>query len=218
MADEQQPDDGLTVRERRAQHAKQSARKGAPIKLARKAIVPAIIVLVIAGISAGFYFTSKQQAECPGHWHAAYGVFVNNETVSYANPGLHAVAYGSTGHDHHIHGDDGIYHFHPAALRCISTTDMMDKLGVEVQGATMTLGPEHGDLSGTYAPAGNATLQIWHQPYGKDWRQVTWAAIDERQLGDGDRILFTYGDVDAGMLAYQQATLKDLGNYDPGDT
>jgi hypothetical protein len=209
-------DDGLTVRERRALHAKQTARKEAPVKLARKAIGPAIVILLVAGISAGFYFEAKSQPDCPGHWHAAYAVFVNNTQVPFPNDFAHRGMYNPpSGHDHHLHDDNNIYHFHPGVIRCIPTEDLVERLDITIRGTTMTLGPAHGSLQGSYGTQGDMVLQIWHQPYGKEWRQIRWSAIDDKQLGDGDRILFSYGVPDESTLAAQKEVLRDLGGYDP---
>ncbi len=211
-------DSKLTVRERRALHAKEQARKELPSHLLRKSIGPAFVILILAAVAAGFYYTASNTPDCPGHWHAAYGIFVNDSKVSFPNDAAHAAMYNPpSGHDHHLHNNDGIYHFHPGIARCTPTKDMMERLAVNVDGKTLTLGPEHGSFAGTYATEGNATLHILHQPFGGEWTEVSWRSIDGKQLGDGDRILITYGDLTEAQIDAQKATLQDMGNYEPTD-
>lgn len=208
--------DPMTARQRRARNAKAQARKRLPKTLLRKSLVPAIVVLAVVAIAVGYRIASVDE-DCPGHWHGAFATYVNGTRLDYADQNLHAVAYGAAGHDHHIHANDGNYHFHPPVDRCIPTKDMLRRLDVGVSGASLVVGPTHGDLAGTYAPSGAATLQIWHQPPGGEWKLVTWSKVKERQLGDGDRILLTYGTHDPAQLQAEKDSLKDLGTYDPGD-
>src|SRR5689334_16854218 len=85
-------DDDLSQREKRAARHKVESRKGAPAKMARKAVVPAIILLVLAGVATGFWYTATHTPDCPTHWHATFGVFVPStanvsqpEEVSFRN-------------------------------------------------------------------------------------------------------------------------------------
>ncbi|MFA5943083.1 MAG: hypothetical protein WC876_01310 [Candidatus Thermoplasmatota archaeon] len=180
-------------------------------------MIPAIVILILGAIALGLNFKSTGTEDCPGHWHAAFAIFVNDARLNYSEPEQHPVAYGAAGHDHHLHGDDGIYHFHPPVERCIPVRAMLERLDVGIDGDSLLVGSTHGPLAGTYNATADATLQIWHQPYGGAWEIAAWPKIKELQLGDGDRILFTYGDQNPATLEAQKNSMKDLGTYDPGD-
>jgi hypothetical protein len=204
----------MTVRERRAQHAREQARKQAPKTLARKAFVPALVILLIAAVAVGFYTTSKGAQDCPGHWHAAYSVVVDGKDLQFTHPNFQNPPDGS--HDYHIHANDHILHYHPAVVRCIELEDMMKRLGVEPTDSRLVLASTHGADAGTYEANETHVVRIFHQPWEGTWQQVTWRSIKDDQLGNGDKILIYYGVDDEEAFEAARLAVPDLPpNYQP---
>ncbi len=186
---------------------------------------PIIIVLAWAAVMAFQYgqATGAIEAgeECPGHWHAGYAVFIDDQRLSF-NPGLDAAwgdANTSPASGFHIHGDDGILHAHPGAERCIPLGEMMEKLDVDVFQDRVEVGAPHR-ITGTFETNDTHEFVVYHRPWGDDaWTRVANVPnlLDE-QPADGDQILFTYvekGD-DATVTQQQEATPSLRGgNYEP---
>lgn len=205
-------DDGLTVRERRAMHAKQQARKDAPAKLARKAIVPAIVILVIAGISAGFYFTAKSQGECPGHWHATFDVYVQQDDgtakkMSFRHPDFDLNR--QTPFRAHMHQGDGKNQFHfEQGGQCVGVQEAFSYVDVDLRSSSITFDGDHVSLGqdGTYRESGNKTLEVYIASPTGEWRHPSVRSILDYQLKDGESILITYGNfTDAEIDGFKAA-------------
>lgn len=232
MADE--PEDKMTVRERRAQNAKATAIKTAPGKVARKMIVPGIIVLVIAVIATGMYFNDKNASKCPGHWHATFDVYVQegNETqrISYAAPQFDL--NGQTPLRSHMHQSDrkNQFHFEQGGL-CVGIEEALGYVDTDVSGSSVKLDGVHGGLGQAGTFRGNVTVYIEHvsdrqyalrdgvkviESETLEWRQHSFRSVADYQLKDGERFLILQGDYTADQVAQFQAAmaLPDSGRPD----
>lgn len=185
---------------------------------------PLGVALVVGGIVAfgGLMYMNIQndaaQAQtCPGHWHIGYAIFVNGTRLSFDDRNAF---YATGAHDHHIHnenGDDGVYHYHPGRIRCISLEASMDRLGLDVGGNKITV-TQHPEANGEYPLDATRTLRVFHEPLGGTWTEVPWSQIRGSQLGNGDRVLVTYGTYTDEQIAAQQESVPYLGpNYVPSD-
>lgn len=214
MADEPQERE-MTVRERRAQHAREQARKDAPARLARKAIVPGIIILLIAAIATGFYFTNKSQGECPGHWHATFDVYVQDENgtfdrISFRDPQFD-LSSGKTPLRAHMHQGDGKnqWHFEQGG-QCVGVEEAFDYIDVELSTDRITFEGRHAgpilDQAGTYEETGNKTLRAFIESPSGEWREKSVRSILDYQLKDGEALLIVYGaPTDAQLQQFQDA-------------
>jgi len=204
-----QGDAGLTPRERRARRHRENA--GAELsEKARRGIrrgAPLAAVLTVVGLAVGgLVLLSQSGPDCPDHWHASFGLFIDGRHVRFTHPEFLSPPRGS--HDAHLHGDDGVLHYHPTPRRCVALDEMMGIVGVEPSDGRLVLAPTHGADGGTYEPSGNRTLRYFHQPYGQAWREVEWSDMRRDQLGNGDKWLMHYGP-DA-LVAGEQAQVADL--------
>ena len=229
MADE----DRLTVRERRAQHAKSQARKGAPGKVLRKAIVPAIILLVIAAIATGMYFNDKNAAKCPGHWHATFDVYVQdgNQTrrMSFAAPQFDL--NGQTPFRSHMHQADrkNQFHFEQGGL-CVGVEEAFGYIDVDINANSLVFDGVHGSLGqdGTYRGNETHPLTAWIQHISDrgerdasgrvtsatlEWREHSLRSIQDYQLKDGERLLILHGSYTADEIAAMQAAVAPVDGY-----
>ncbi|MEK6976045.1 MAG: hypothetical protein AABY18_06855 [Candidatus Thermoplasmatota archaeon] len=212
MVDET-PEDQMTVRERRALHAKQQSRKDAPVRMARKAIVPGIIILVIAAIVAGFYFTAKNQGECPDHWHATFDVYVQDDNgtaqrISFRHPDFDLSR--NTPMRSHMHQRDGKNQFHfEQGAQCVGVEEAFGYVDVELNANSMTLQGAHAALGqeGTYREEGNKTLEAYVQSPSGEWRHPSVKSILDYQLKDGESILILYGNYTDEQVAQFQAAM-----------
>lgn len=214
----EEEESGNSQRQRRAERAAETKRKALPKKTARRLLIAVVVALVIVGAVAAWRGLQAASDGCPGHWHGGYAIYIEDEKLTFPNQSTMAYGAAPADHVHHIHADDGIYHYHPQVNRCISTEAMMQRLGVQVSDGGLTIDLQHPGFTGHHATDANNTLRILHQPSGEAWRNVTWAEIDGKQLGNGDRILITYGHLTDEMVAAQQAAMPELGpGYQPDD-
>jgi hypothetical protein len=225
MADEPQPgsDDGLTVRERRAQHAKQAARKDAPKRLLRKAALPLFILLILGGITTGFILTSQKAQDCPTHWHAGFAVYVPDPSnasrvteVSYRHP-LYDLN-GKTPMRSHMHQADGFnqFHFEQGGL-CVGLEEAFGYIDTDLGQA------------GTYRNNDTARLHVYveqvsnrtYQGEGAfrrlvsahyEWTEMPISKALDYQLKDTERVLVVFGTVsDDQLQALQSQVPKPSG-------
>lgn len=202
MADEPQSEDRMTVRERRAQHAKQQARKDAPIRMARKAFVPGLIIILLAAVAVGFYATSKNQEECPGHWHATFAVYVqqddgSGQAMSFRHPAFDLNGpQAQTPFRAHMHQGDGInqWHFEQGG-QCVGVKEAFDYIDVELRADSITFEGKHAELgqAGSYEESGNRTLHAYIESPSGEWREKSMRSVLGYQLKDGEKLLVTYG-------------------------
>jgi hypothetical protein len=205
-------DDGLTQREKRAQRHKVEARKGAPGRLARKAIVPTLIILVLAGIAAGFYFTSKNAQACPSHWHSTFDVYVQEgngtRRVNFRHPSFDL--NGQTPLRAHMHQGDGKnqLHFEGGGV-CVGVEEAFRYVDVDLEGNSIRFTGIHEDLGqdGTFREEGNKTLEVYIESPEGVWRHPSVGSILDYQLKDGERILILYGSFTDEQVAEFQAAM-----------
>lgn len=233
MADDDQK---MTVRERRAQNAKATARRTAPARLARKAIVPAIILLLVAGIAAGFYVTAKGQGKCPGHWHATFDVYVQGNDGNVTRESYRNAAFdlnGQTPLRAHMHQSDNKnqFHFEQGGL-CVGVKEALGYVDTTLTANELKLDGHHQAMgqAGTYKPEGNKTLTVYVEHVSDrhyqlrngvkviasetlEWKKQTAKSVLDYQLKDGERILVLYGDYTEDQVHQFQAAmaLPDTG-------
>ena len=225
-------DDKMTVRERRAQHAKQQARKDAPKNLVRKAAVPALIVLVLAAVATGFYFTNKNAQDCPGHFHSTFGIFIPGENgtfekVDFATP---RAPNGGTYYDFgnaprfslstHMHqsgpeqgssalGPSQLHAEPPTANTCVPLEKTLDAIDVDASDSRLELSGGHAlvDQDGTWTASGNETLRFFFQDKDGTWSESKYSSWDDRQLPDGSSILIAFGDYTDEQIEQMKASI-----------
>lgn len=227
-------DDKMTVRERRAQHAKEQARKDAPKNLVRKAAVPALIVLVLAAVATGFYFTNKNSQECPGHFHSTFAIYIPGdngtfERVDFASPrapsGRAYYDFGGSGgapfslsiHMHQSGSEQGSsalgptqLHFEPpTANTCVPLEDALRALEVEASDSRLELKGAHAqvDQDGTWTASGNETLRFFFQDKDGSWSESKYSSWDDKQLPDGTSILLAFGDYTDEQVEQMKASI-----------
>ena len=245
MADDERADDKMTVRERRAQHAKQQARKDAPKNLARKAALPALIVLILAGVAAGFYFTSKNAQECPGHFHATFGIFVpvdngTYEKVDFASPrapsGRAYYDFGGSGgapfslstHMHQSGSEQGSaalgpsqLHFEPpTANTCVPLEDVLQALEVEASDSRLELKGAHAQVGqdGTWRAEGDEQVRFFVQDEEGEWTESPYSDWDRKQISDGWAFLLAFGDYSDEQIDQMKSTIPPPMSREAGFT
>ena len=214
-------DDKMTVRERRAQHAKEQARKDAPKNLVRKAAVPAIIILLLAAIATGFYFTNKNSQGCPGHFHSTFGIFVPGENGTFEKVDFAAPRASNGGafydfgnnpsfslsiHMHQSGAEQGSsalgpsqFHFEPpTASTCVPLEDALDAIDVKASDSHIELDGGHAlvgqDGEWREPGTGNETLRFFYQDKDGAWSEPSYSSWRGKQLPDGVSILLAFGD------------------------
>lgn len=225
-------DDKMTVRERRAQHAREQARKDAPKNLARKAFVPVLILLVLGAVATGFYFTNKNAQDCPGHFHGTFGIFIPGENgtferVDFASPraatGRQYYDFGGSGgapfslsvHMHQTGPESGAIgasqlHFEPpTANSCVPLEDALRALEVEASNTRLELKGAHAqvDQDGTWTASGNQTVHFYVQDDKGVWSDATVSAWRGKQLPDGYAFLLAFGNYTDAQVEQMKASI-----------
>lgn len=199
------PDDDLTPRERRAQRAKESGSGGH--KPSGTFFTPTVIgwiiaILIIGGAIAGFSYTSWKQGQCPGHWHASFVVVIDGEPVPYTQYNLENQRTPFESHLHRGEGGTQI-HFEPSPAKCIDFKDFLSAVDTTITSKKVVLTGHHGETewAGTYD---NQTVRAFRDLPDNDWEEVSVSSIMGRQLKDGEKVLFLYGDyTDAEVQQWQ---------------
>ncbi|MHB1261904.1 MAG: hypothetical protein ACYC2H_09345 [Thermoplasmatota archaeon] len=227
MADEE-----MTVRERRAKHAKEQARKDAPKNIARKAVVPALIILVLALVATGFYFTNKNAQDCPGHFHVSFGIFIPGdngtfEKVDFASPRAgnggayydfgNAAGFSLSTHMHQSGAEQGSsalgpsqFHFEPpTANSCVPFEDALKAIEVEASNTRLELKGAHAqvDQDGTWTASGNETLHVYFQDSAGVWSESSYSAWKGKQLPDASSILLAFGSYTDAQVEQMKASI-----------
>jgi hypothetical protein len=235
-------DDEMTVRERRAKHAREQARKDAPKNLARKAALPALIILILAAVATGFYFTNKNSQDCPGHFHGTFGIFVPGENgtfhkVDFASPrapsGRAYYDFGGTGgapfslsvHMHQSGSEQGSASLGPSQLHfepptpntCVPLDDVMHALEVEASDSRLQLKGGHAqvDQDATYTNSGNQTVRFFVQDKQGAWSESKYSSWDGKQLPDGYSFLLAYGSYSDAQVDQMKASIPAPISRDP---
>jgi hypothetical protein len=214
-------DDDLSQREKRAARHKVESRKGAPAKLARKAVVPAIVILVLAGVATGFWWTATHTPDCPTHWHATFGVFVPSasnasqpEEVNFRSP-FYDISGGQMPERAHMHQSDGYNQMHfEQAGTCVGVQEWMRYVGIKLTSDSITLEGHHADLgqTGTWKDSGAQTLHVWIESNVGGtwtWQEHSVKSILGYQLKDGEKILVYYGSFSDAQVQQMKASIHD---------
>lgn len=219
-------DDEMTQRERRRQQFQKEKKKPAhwltPERF-KGLVIPAVVILILGGVVAGMVLNEARADDCPGHWHSAYTVYIDGDRVPF-NPAVSD--WGDPGNPEstgsHIHGDDGVYHWHPGVQRCTPWKDGLSNLDVTVDEETLTLGAPHGPRAGTYSGDGSNEVRVFQQKWsGQDdqWREISdFRDVLGKQPKNGDGLVILYGDhtdSEVETLLAQAATMKGNPSYDP---
>jgi hypothetical protein len=236
-------DDQMTVRERRAKHAKEQARKDAPKNLARKAAVPVLLLLLASAIAAGFYFTNKNAEDCPGHFHATFGIFIPGdngtfEKVDFARPRApnggayydfgNAPTFSLSTHMHQSGSEQGSaalgpsqLHFEPpTANNCVALEDVLDAIEVKASDSRIELRGGHAQVgqSGTWTAEGNETVHFYVQDEKGVWSKSKYSAWDGKQIPDAWSFLMALGDYSDAQIDLMKASIPAPISRDPSFT
>jgi hypothetical protein len=223
-------DDGMTQREKRAQRHKVESRKGAPGRMARRAAIPAFLVLLLAAVAAGVWYTSTHQPDCPTHWHATFGIFVpakDNASqpmeISFRNP-----AYDiSTGHmpeRAHMHQGDGYNQIHfEQAGTCVGVQEWMKYVEVRLSPSSVETYGHHAEMGqeGTWRAQGDQKVHVWVEANVTGtwtWQERSVKDVLGHQLKDGDKILVYVGDFAPAQVDQMKASIHDPASRAPGFT
>ena len=192
-----------------------------------------VVLILVAALAAAYFIltyeggpgasapasTEQTAPDCPGHWHSAYSVWTDGDRVPFANPAFES-QQNTWAAGTHIHGDDGVYHFHPAVEKCIPMEDALQHLGVDVSPDALVLSDAHGPRAGTYD---QAPVRMFYQAWGAEqddnWMEVTdFDSVLEAQPANGDGLVILYGEYTQeeldGILA-AAPSMKGNPNYDP---
>ncbi len=185
-----------TVRERRAQHLTETQRAGRTGRLARKAIIPAVVLLAGSGIAFGFYWTATHAPDCPGHWHATYQVFDEGEQLSFQHPRFDMRSMSMRTHIHQP--KDYLMHLEAG---CADVSEFFDDMGMDLRQTSFELDEELHEGQ-KLQNEGNLTLRFFMAPSNGTWQEMP--GLPSYQPRDGDRFLITYGNLLPEEIARQQ--------------
>lgn len=167
---------------------------------------------VLALVGGVAWVTQANEPDCPGHWHSAFLVFVDGNQLHFNLPIFEDTR--DSVHDHHMHGDDQVMHYHPQLRdKCIPLEDFLRQTGIRIDGDGLDLNEYWGGNQGHYGVGGNRTLEVHFAPHGGPWRQVDWNDVSDRQPRPGDRFLVTVGELDPGRVAWQLGQVRDLPDH-----
>lgn len=229
-------DDQLSVRERRAQHAKEQARKQAPGRALRKAALPAFVILLLAGVAAGFYFTSKSNPDCPGHFHGTFAIYVaddagNPELIDFASPvasnGGHYYDLQNRNsgmslsvHMHQSGSETGSQALAPTQIhfeapgRCVPMDETLSALDVKASSSKLTLSGGHAQVGqdGTYTEAGNQSLRFFvEKRFNETYEKVNGVrTLKSASFAWQEK---SWGQIDTYQLRDGEKLLIAFGNY-----
>lgn len=205
------------ARERRRQRAQAEKRTDvmAGVKRLRVPIIIGVVwALVVAyNVAAAEGIIETGADDCPGHWHVGFSVWVEEQKLSFPPTGPGGDAAASPGAGFHLHGDDGIMHYHPGRERCMDLEGPLAKLGVEASGSSLVVRGQ------TYEENETHQVVVYHQPWGGEWKEVkSVGSFLDKQPGNGDRVMIAFMTEDSTVgVPQRQAQTADLtgGNYEP---
>lgn len=222
-------DDELTQREKRAQRHKVESRKTAPGRMARKAALPAFVILLLAAVAAGFWYTNTHQPDCPTHWHATFGVFLPGEDnasqpmeVNFRSP-YYDISTGKTPERAHMHQGDGFNQMHfEQAGTCVGVKEWMKYVEVRLSSNSIELFGQHAALGqeGTWKASGTQQVHAWVEScVGADgpvcdggqwtWEERSVKSVEDYQLKDGEKILVYLGDFTPAQVQQMKDSIHD---------
>lgn len=183
------------VRKMREERAAANRRKAMPAKAGKRILIAAVVVLAIAGIVYAVQQNAETRRECPGHWHATFGVYVDGERVPFPQPPYQMSPGGKLPMRMHMHSpSQEILHFEPAPAECLGVADTFELLDVDLAAGSLTFEEPHGTFDGEYEAEGNKTVRYFVQPRDGELAEEPWSALRNRQLDDGEKLLVAYGD------------------------
>jgi hypothetical protein len=198
--------------------------------MARKAIVPVAVVLVLSAVAVGFWYTSTHTPDCPTHWHATFGVFVPGtdnasqpEEVNFRSP-YYDISGGRMPERAHMHQSDGFNQMHfEQAGTCVGVQEWMRYVEVRLSSNSIELYGHHADLDqdGTFKAEGTKTLHAWVET-NKDgtwtWEERGVKSVLDYQLKDGEKILVYLGDFTPDQVQHMKDSIQDPVSRQSGFT
>lgn len=184
-------------------------------------VLPGIVVAVL-GIVIGAMIVNQETADnCgggTGHWHAAYSIWVDGEKVPFANPSFEAHSTEDESKNTHIHGDNGVYHFHPnPSDLCVSWNEAFDHLDAKVTDQSLILGNAHGPSAGTYEGPVNVYQQQWSAKK-TEFESVGIGALNANSPANGDAFVILVGEytqAEVDEILAKAPVMRGNPSYDP---
>jgi hypothetical protein len=169
--------------------------------MANQWILPGVVVAVIAVMVGAMVVTQEQQANCPGHWHSSFGIYVDDNRVSYANYNLEN---GQTQFASHLHqGNDQQMHYERG---CIKFSEFLGEVDTSISNDEIKLDGNQ-NVRGTFKSDGtNETVAFIAQGWG-DWEAISVNKVRGMQLADGDRVLIAYGNYTEDEIVAMQSSV-----------
>ena len=215
------------MRERHALRAKKAARKGLPKNIARKAAIPTLVVVILAGVAYGFYHEATTPQTCPGHFHATFGIYIPGpdgapQWVDFASPrASDGQAYYQLNEapgmtlSHHMHqsgAEQGAadlgptqLHFEPPVVdTCVPLRDVLSGLDAKVSSTSLTLSGAHSQTgqSGTWKANATGAIHTYYRSMTGNWTEVHISSWLGKQLPDGSSIIIAYGTYSADQIQH----------------
>jgi hypothetical protein len=231
-------DDELTQREKRAQRHKVESRKSAPGRMARKAALPLFLLLLVAAVATGFWYTSTHQPDCPTHWHGTFGVFLPGEEnasqpmeVNFRSP-YYDISSGKMPERAHMHQGDGFNQMHfEQAGTCVGVKEWMKYVEVRVSSTSIELFGHHADLGqdGTWKASGSQQMHAWVEAcVGAEgpkceggtwtWEERSVKSVLDYQMKDGEKLLLYIGDFTPAQVQQMKDSIHDPVSRQAGFT
>jgi len=180
----------------------------------QKVILAAAVASVLIAGAVFLVPRALEQSDCPGHWHASVGIYVDGERVRFPQPpynyerdpvpGEHEVSL-------HMHApDQEQLHFEPRVERCVGLRDTLEELGVRLTSTSITFeGAHEGQpYAGRHVEEGNKTLRVFLQLPTEHKREAEVRDVLDYQLRDGEKALILYGEYTDAQVEQWIAALK----------
>jgi len=195
-------------RRRREKSATKAAIKGEADPVARRRrtqVLVAVGILALAGV-VGFLALNADRRDCPGHWHATFAVYIDDERLPFPQPPYSMDREGGEmPMSLHMHRpNQELLHFEPSSPRCVGVGPALRSIDVRLEPGELRLEGAHsaGPMGGTYRDDGNRTLRVFIEgDEGLQERPVR--DVLGYQLRDGEKLLVAYG-------SYTQDEVEDL--------
>lgn len=135
-------------------------------------------------------------AECPGHWHLSFDLYVNGTRVSYDHAAFTLEGRQGMPVETHLHrGSDWQWHFEPPGQeRCIPLSSALAHVDTQLAADQLVLDGTHAELgqAGTFQAGGGAVLEARHRVSGA-WATILIGDLVGRQPEGGERIVVAFG-------------------------
>lgn len=155
--------------------------------------MPAWLLFLLA-LLYGAVEVPGPEADCNGHWHSTFKVYVDGEEVLFD---AYSLEDGTTPMHNHLHrGDAARYtiHVEPVEPRCIAFEDFARDVDMRVTADRLVLEGHHEKTgqAGIYEARGGKSVEAFHDA-GDGWKPVAIRDLNARSLQDGERLLVLYG-------------------------